>query len=220
MLVSHGSRFIVFCDPLGTCPWMAQALAPWLDQPIAPDAAHSGETTLFNDMTPKEAELAFDLMGYAFRSYTRIAVLRNPLYKLSQLYDRIAATDRIWQLRRNLGAADPDFGRWVSNVKPNGYGAGYRSSPRWRRFGAWSGKAWCGDYMTHIVRAECAKQDLTRVFAEIGIEPNFDSAAINAPEYLPQRHYFDAQSTRLIRDRYDWDLRLYDRFASDDRQAA
>lgn len=215
MLVSHSRRFVLFCDPLGACPWISHALAPWLDQPIARDLGSSGPTTLFDDMSPKEAEFAFDMMGFAYRNYTRIAVVRNPIYKMSQLYDRIAATDRIWQLRRNLGASDPDFGRWLRSTRPDGLGAGHKSSPRWRRFGAWSAKEWCGDHITHTVRAECAKRDLTQVFAEIGLAPAFGGNAGDAPKHLPRRHQYDDASTALINDRYAWDFRIYNSYAPD-----
>ena len=180
----------------------------------------SGATTLFNGMTPKEAEFAFDMMGFAYRNYTRIAVVRNPIYKLSQLYDRIAATDRIWQLRRNLGAADPDFGRWLHSTRPDGMGAGHKSSPRWRRFGAWSAEAWCGDHITHTVRAECAEDDLKKVFGEIGLAPAFGVNAGDAPGRLLRRHQFDDTSMALIQERYSWDFRLYHRYASNLRLVA
>lgn len=209
MLVSHSGRFVVFTDPLGACPWLSSVLAPWLDQQVAPDIKRSGETILFDGMTPKEAEFAFDMMGYAFRNYTRIAIIRHPVFKLSQLYDRIAATDRIWQLRRRLGASDPDYCQWLQSVRPDGPGAGHRSSPRWRRFGAWSAKAWCKDHVTHIVRAEYAKDDLKRVLAEIGLCPVFEWTALDAPRYLPRRHHYNVHAQALLSRRYGWDLELY-----------
>lgn len=220
MLVSHSHRFVIFTDPMGACPWISSALGPWLDQPIAADASQNAETILFHGMTPKEAEFAFDTMGFAFRNYTRIAIIRHPLFKLSELYDRIAATDRIWRLRRRLGATDPDFCRWLHSVRPDGLGAGHRSSPRWRRFGAWSAKAWCADSVTHTVRAEYAKGDLIQVFAEIGLTPVFDKIKHDAPRYLPAHHRYDAQAQALLNNRYAWDLGLYDSDGSNLRRIA
>lgn len=220
MFVSHRHRFIVFTDPLGACPWLASTLEPWLDQAIAPDINHSADTFLFSGMSPKEAELAFDTMGFAFRRYTRIAIVRNPVFKLSELYDRIAATDRIWQLRRRLGAPDPDFSRWLYSVRPDGMGAGHRSSPRWRRFGAWSGKAWCGDYVTHTVRAECAKYDLTKVFSEIGLSPVFSAMANDASKHLPRRDRYDHAAQSVLQDRYAWDIAFYNQHMPNLRLAA
>lgn len=215
MLVSHNSRFILFKDPLGACPWISSGLAPWLDQPVAPDIASSGEVTLFDGMTPKEAELAFDIMALDFHRYARIALVRNPYSKMSELYDRIAATDRIWQLRRRLGAADPDFGRWLRSTSPDGNGAGHRTSPRWRRFGSWSISAWCEDLVTHVVRAEYARADLIRVFADLGLSPAFGADAQDAPTHLPRRHHYDGAAQALMRDRYGPDLKLYDDFTPD-----
>ncbi|WP_296427363.1 hypothetical protein [Yoonia sp.] len=210
MFVSHSCRFVVFPDPLGACPWMARALQPWLDQPVAADQHSSGAITLFDGMTPAEAELAFDIMGMPFRNYVRIAIVRNPYLKMSQLYDRIADTDRVWQLRRRLGASDPDFARWLRSTRADHVGAGHRTGPRWRRFGAWSAKEWCGDHITHIARAEFAKHDLTQAFKAIGICPAFGGRASDANYVLPVGRHYDSASTDLIRKRYDWDLSFYE----------
>lgn len=210
MLVSHKCRFILFKDPLGACPWISHGLAPWLDQPVAPNSASCGAMPLFDGMAPKEAELAFDMLQLDFHGYVRIALVRNPYCKISELYDRIAATDRLWQLRRRLGAADPDFGRWLHSTSPDGLGAGHRSSPRWRRFGSWSIGAWCDGLVTHFVRVENARADLARVFADLGLSPAFGADARDAPARLSQRHRYDGPAQALMRQRYAPDLRFYD----------
>jgi hypothetical protein len=181
-----------------------------LDQPVATKKGACSKAHFFRGMSPAEAELAFDMTGKAFRSYTRIAIVQNPFAKMAQLYDRIATVDPIWRTRRKLGLLDPEFGRWLQHTRPNGSGAGYPKGPRWRRFGAWSAEAWCDDRITHIVRAETAKHELAQVFRHIGIAPAFACrVADQGDQAMSEMARYDATSTELIRTRYQSDLRLY-----------
>lgn len=209
MLVSHRYKFVLFPDPLGSCPWIARALHPWLDQPIASDRSKSAETTLFNDMSPAEAELSFDMMGIPFHEYTRIAIIRNPYAKMAQLYYRISITDPAWRMRQHVGLELPQFGRWLRSTRTNGVGAGYRTSARWRKFGAWSAEAWCGDQITHTVRANNAADELAPIFAEIGISPAFGDRNIHELGGRRLARLYNAETNELIRERYQSDLRLY-----------
>lgn len=209
MIVSHRCRFVLFPDPMGACPWVERALEPWCDQPIGRDKGTG--SYFFRGMSPAEAELAFDMAGFAFRTYTRIAIIRNPYTKMAQIYDRIAATDRMWRMRRRIGAGNPDFAGWLRNTRSNGNGAAMTGGPRWRRFGAWSAEDWCSDRITHIVRAEMAEIELPKIFSEIGISPAVGGHAIDTLRLeQPVASRYDIASSTLIRDRYQWDLRLYD----------
>ncbi len=212
MLVSHRCQFVLFPDPMGACPWITRALDPWLDQPVIGDRGSNAGSHFFRNMSPAEAELAFDMAGFAFRNYTRIAIIRNPFNKMSQLYDRIAVSDKIWRMRRSVGAGDPSFTRWLGGTRPNGSGAAPLGGPRWRRFGAWSAKNWCGDHISHIVRAENAEEELAAVFKDIGISPALGGRSLDMIKLLqPANSRYDAEARAIMHDRYDWDMRFYGR---------
>jgi hypothetical protein len=164
----------------------------------------------FNGMSPAEAELAFDLSGLPFHNYTRIAVVQNPFRRMAQLYDRIAATDPFWRLRKRAGWAVPDFGTWLNNTRPNGNGAGFVAGPRWRRYGAWSADAWSDGRITHFVRAETLAEDLRGVFRQMGVAPFFgtDGKDDELHRFAEMLRY-DSATMDIIRDRYRSDLKLY-----------
>lgn len=220
MLVSHSRRFILFPDPMGACPWITRALMPWIDQPLQRRKGMGG--VFFQGMSPAEAECAFDMAGYAYRNYTRIAIVRNPYKKMAQLYDRIAATDQIWRMGQRVGLSVPDFSTWLDSTRPNGNGAAFTSAgPRWRRFGAWSAADWCQDRVTHVVRAETADQDLPEIFREIGVNPIFTDRPLDVLRlHQPVSARYDAASDRLIRERYEWDLQFYENEPADLRLLA
>jgi hypothetical protein len=213
MLVSHGYQFIVFEDPLGACPWLGRTLQPWLDQPILPDRARIAETPFFNGMTPGEAELAFDKHGLVYRNYARIAIIRDPFAKMAQLYYRIAMTDPVWRMRQHLGLELPRFSNWLYQTRNCGNGAGYRYSARWRKFGAWSADAWCGDRITHTVRANHAVTDLNAVFNELGIAPAFGDRQVHELGVQRLSRLYDTETKAIIRERYQSDLAIQHRKA-------
>jgi hypothetical protein len=103
IIISHRCQFIIFGDPLMTSHWLHDALMSWLDQRVAPTRRAINKTLVFNGMSPAEAELTFDLSDLRFRDCTRIAVIQHPFRRMAQLYDRIAATDPLWRLRRRAG---------------------------------------------------------------------------------------------------------------------
>ncbi len=220
MLISHSHRFILFPDPMGACPWVTHALMPWMDQPLQRHKGMGG--IFFQGMSPAEAEWAFDMAGYAYRSYTRIAIVRNPYTKMAQLYDRIAATDRLWRMSQRVGRTAPSFTQWLASTRPNGNGAAMTSAgPRWRRFGAWSAVDWCQDRVTHVVRAETAEQDLPEIFREVGVSPVFTDRPLDALRLRqPVSGRYDAAAKNLIRERYDWDLQFYEAEPTDLRLVA
>lgn len=209
MIISHRCQYVVFTDPLLTCRWLHDALSPWTDQRTALTRRSLNKTLFFKGMSPVEAELAFDLSGLRFRDYTRIAVIQNPFPRMVQLYDRIAATDPMWRLRRQMGWPAPDFGKWLQGTKPDGNGACSFDGPRWRRFGAWSADAWADGRITHFIRAENADAELRCVFREIGIAPIFNAPTRDArPHQFPEMLRYDAATIDLIRHRYRTDLQL------------
>jgi hypothetical protein len=208
MLVSHRKKFIVFEDPLGACPWIARSLQPWLDQPIMAERVRGAETPFFNGMSPDEAALAFDMQGLVFRDYARIAIIRNPYAKMAQLYYRIAMTDPVWRMRQHLGLHIPKFEHWLRHTRSTGRGAGYPGGTRWRKFGAWSADAWCGDHITHTVRASHAVGDLKEVFAGLGIAPAFGDRRVHELGAQRLSRLYDNESNKLIQKRYQSDLAL------------
>lgn len=210
MLISHGCRFVIFPDPLGSCHWIRPALEPWLDQSVALTKGGATSPFFFRDMSPAEVELAFDMTDRPFHNYTRIAIIQNPFRRMVQLYDRIAATDPIWRMRRNFGLPNPEFGRWLTQTRPNGHGAAYPHGPRWRRFGAWSAEAWCDERVNHVVRADTAHLDLTRILRQIGVSAAFASRASDQSAAVPTEMLrYDAASLSLIKSRYRSDLQYF-----------
>jgi len=208
MLISHRHRFIVFPDPLGSCQWIKPVLQPWLDQTIAPRRRSSSSTLLFDGMSPHEAELAFDFLDLPFRDYRRIAIIRSPYAKMAQLYYRIALTDPLWRARGSLGLPLPRFGKWLAQTRAHGLGAGGRTSPRWRRFGAWSVDAWCADCVTDAVQAANAVEELTQIFADIGIAPAFGERSFYDINRNRLGRLYDRSSIALIKQRYASDLKM------------
>lgn len=209
MLISHRCRFIIFADPLTHCDWVQQAFAPWSDQEVAPFKT-LGKTVFFHGMSPTEAEVAFARRDLPFNNYTRIALVQNPFRRMVHLYDRIAATDPVWRIRRRLGLPVPDFRTWLEYTKPDSHGAARAFGPRWRRFGAWSTTAWANDRVTHFVRAETANDDLRRVFGRIGVTPLFQAPdQSNAVHKFREMLRYDTAAIQIIRDRYAADLKLY-----------
>lgn len=208
MLVSHRYKFVLFPDPLNACPWIGPALQPWLDQTVASGNQPGAGLPLFRGMSPQEARLAFDRMGYDFSAYTRIAVIRNPYAKMAQLYYRITTSDPVWRMRHHMGIEPPDFGRWLRSTRADGRGAGYHGSARWRRFGAWSAKAWCGDCITHTVRSSHAADDLMPIFADMGLVPAFGHREVHELGRQRLARLYDHDSVKLICDRYGFDLAI------------
>lgn len=154
--------------------------------------------------------MAFDLSGLPFHNYTRIAVIQNPFRRMAHLYDRIAATDPVWRLRKRAGWAVPDFGTWLENTKPDGNGAGFAVGPRWRKYGAWSAEAWADGRITHFVRAETVADDLRDVFRKMGVAPVFaDKRDEQEMHRFAEMLRYDAMTMDIIRQRYSSDLKLY-----------
>lgn len=194
---------------MGGAPWIERALQPWLDQPVASARRHSSKTMFFRGMTPREVELAFDIEGLSFRSYTRIALLRNPYVKMAQIYDRIAASDPIWRARERLGLPTPKFYPWLKATRPDRNGAGYRYSPRWRRYGAWSADTWCSGCISHVVRSEDAATKLLPIFQGLGFTPAFGDRPNRDWQNPRVAGLYDPRSRLLIQERYKTDLELY-----------
>ena len=208
MLVSHRYKFILFQDPLGESPWIADALQPWLDQVVPLVARKGADLPLARHMSPLETAQTFAESGRDFDAYTRIAIIRNPYSKLAQLYYRIAMKDPVWRFRQQLGCNYPNFGRWLKKTRPNCFGAGFPGGPRWRKFGAWSADAWCGGVVSHTVRASDAARELAEIFDCIGITPAFGNNRIDEFGRSHLKALFDNESRCLVRHRYQTDLAI------------
>ena len=204
MIVSHERKFILFVDPLGAGQAVADSLSPWVDS----DLRGGGKDHFRPDMSPNEAEWAFDASGLAFRSYARIALVEHPFTRIARLFDRIQTQDRLWRLRQTSGLLPPKFNSWLSSITPNGRGAAGRRGPAWRRFGAWSAKCWMADLINYPIRLEYLEQDLTPVLSELGIAPALDYAPHSV--YEGWEDLFDARATRLMHSRYSWDMAQFD----------
>lgn len=209
MIVSHKCRFVLFADPLGAGAQVMRALSPWADVDVGGHPDRNQGHMFFNNMTPLEAEWAFDASGLAFRSYLRISITEHPFTRLARLYDRIAQTDMMWQLRHLAGLGPPEFGHWLQSTRPDGLGAGNRNSPRWRKHGAWSAKAWESGRIDHTVRVESIEDDLLPVLAELGIAPSLDDIQTEALDREGWMGRYDEQASDLMSQRYSWDLAQY-----------
>lgn len=186
-----------------------RGLLPLGDTRILPLGERDNDTPFATGMSPTEAEWAFDSAGLAYRSYLRVAVVQNPFIRMARLYEKIAQHDPLWQARERTGFGRRDFGAWLASTRPDGLGAGTKHGPRWRRFGAWSAKHWCGDMVSHVIRQEAIEDDLTTVLSILGVAPGFDHDFTRAATPLDWRSYYDDRATAIIQDRYGWDLAQY-----------
>jgi len=220
MIISHERRFILFPDPLGASAPLMRALTPWGDADIADGPSHRDDRPFFHGMTPTEAEWAFDATGLAFRSYLRISVVENPFSRIARLYDRIAQTDSMWQLRHLAGFGVPDFNHWQRHVRPDGTGAGSRNSPLWRQYGAWSAKTWEAGRITQTVRLEMLEEDILPILIELGIAPALDDVQKTLLEKDAWLHRYDGAAISRMSEKYAWDLAQFGYRAPRIRHAA
>ncbi len=209
MIVSHERQFILFPDPLGAAAPIVDVMRPWGDMEIARYKSDDPANPYFEGMTPVEAEWAFDADEFAFRNYLRISVTENPFARLARLYDRIAQTDPIWHFRHLTSIGIPSFNQWLAGTCPDGLGAGSRNSPRWRQHGAWSSKYWEAGRITHTIRLEAAEEDLAIVFGQLGIAPSVDLNVRSSSQQAAWLSRYTTESTKLMRQRYGWDLAQY-----------
>lgn len=206
MIVSHARRFVLFPDPLGGSPLLVNGLESFGDPEIVGQKPGMAGRPFFTDMSPVEAEWAFDSLDLPFRSYIRIAVIENPFSRMVRLYERIAENDPLWIVRKRAGFRARDFCSWLQTTNTEGFGAAGRHGPRWRRFGSWSAKHWCGDHITHVIRQEAIEDDLHPVLAALGLAPAFDTGFARGPKPIRLNDYYNERSTALIKERYAWDL--------------
>lgn len=209
MIVSHRHRFIYFPDPLDGSPALSAGFAPFGDALVLPENGRDAASSFHTGMSPQEAAWAFDATGLAFRSYLRIAVVQNPFIRLVRLYHKIAQTDPLWRARKRAGLGRKEFPRWLKNTRAHGWGAGNRTSPRWRRFGAWSAEHWCGSHISHAIRQECIEPDLTAILSLIGVAPGFDDDFTHASVADSWPSYYTPNAIDIVRRRYGWDLDAY-----------
>ena len=209
MIVSHTRRFVFFPDPLDGSPVLSRGFLPFGDTEVSGFANRHGHLPFACGMSPHEAEWTFDGLGLAYRSYLRIAVVQNPFVRMVRLYNRIAAADPVWLRQFRTGFGGHDFFSWLSATRPNGVGAGGRHSPPWRRYGAWSARHWCGDYISHVIRQEAIEEDLTGVLSILGIAPAFDRDFKRSTTCPDWESYYDDRSISLMNDRYGWDIAQY-----------
>ena len=220
MIVSHERQLIVFADPLGTGDSVLRALSPWGDVKVLKERERNNANPFFYGMTPQEAEWQVDGMGLAFRSYLRVSMTEHPFSRLARLYDRIAQTDTIWQMRHMAGIGLPNFQSWLRNTKSNGIGAGTRNSPRWRRHGSWSAKAWEVGKISHTVRTEAIKEDLSPVLVALGIAPSFNTDHASMSDQDTWMERYNTGATSMMIDRYGWDMAQFGYVAPRFRHAA
>lgn len=206
MIISHARKFIVFGDPLGAGDAVESILSPFGDVEIC---AHPHTSPFFHGMSPVEAEWAFDAAGFAFHSYLRIAITENPYLRLARLYDRIAQTDTVWQLRHLAGIGPPPFSSWLKSTRADGVGGGHRNSPRWRRQGAWSSKIWESGRIDHVIRTEAVEEDMQPILAALGIAPGMTDAKQDLLARDAWLLRYDEKSVELVSRRYAWDLAQY-----------
>ena len=209
MIVSHKCRFVLFSDPLGAGAQIMRAMVPWSDVAVSDEPDRHQGQIFFKNMTPLEAEWAFDASGLAFRSYLRIAITEHPFTRLARLYDRIAQTDMVWQFRHLAGLGPPAFGHWLRSTRPDGVGAGSRNSPRWRQHGAWSAKTWEDGRIDHTIRVESIEDDLMPILAKLGIAPSLGDLQTETLDREGWMERYTPDAAQLMAQRYAWDLAQY-----------
>ncbi len=220
MIISHSRKFILFTDPLGAGEQVQSLLAPFGDAEIGATPRNRECNPFFHGMTPLEAEWAFDAAGYAFHTYLRLSTIEDPFSRLARLYDRIAQTDTVWQLRHLAGIGAPSFSHWLRSTHADGLGAGHRNSPIWRQRGSWSGKAWECGRINHTIRTEEIEEDIVPVLGALGIAPALEITKQDEMIRDVWRQRYDPHAIEFMAQRYCWDLAQYGYSTPRQRKAA
>lgn len=207
MIVSHRHRFIFFHNPLTASSRLVRYLESWNEEPVVDFRARMPDRPFYHNMSPTEADNAFQRLGWDFLSYRRISCVRSPYTRLPALFGRIQSEDWSWRLRARLGLSTPTFVSWLGQVVPHGRGAGGPPTERWRRFGAWSIEAWCNNRLSHVIPIEKLGQHLPQLLVELGLPR---PGAI--PEVLPELSEVSRLSeaaVRVIAARYSFDISAF-----------
>ena len=136
------------------------------------------------------------------------------------MYDQIAQTDAIWQMQHMAGIRLPNFHSWLRNTKSNGIDAGTRNSPRWRRHGSWSAKAWKAGKISHTVSTEAIEEDLSPVLVALGTAPSFNTDHASMADQDTWMERYNTGATSMMIDRYGWDMAQFNCVAPRFRHAA
>jgi hypothetical protein len=209
MIISHARKFIYFPDPLDIAPSLTRGLMPLGETNLVTIEKDGVDRPFFQGMSPHEAEWSFDALGHAYRSYMRVTLVENPYVRLVRLYEKISTDDPFWVARRQAGLGRRDFTSWLASIQQNGPGAAGKHGPRWRRYAAWSAKAWCGDHISHVVRAEAIEDDLEPVLRILGVAPAFDTGFTRYEKPDQWQQYYTEKATQIVQERYAWDLAQY-----------
>lgn len=204
MFVSHACQFVIFPGPLGTSPELSQLMKA---MPV-----HTANTRqpYHRHLPPRAALSKAQGADANILSYPKIAIIENPYTRLVRIYDRIVARDPVWRLRRKAGIAIPQFTAWLNRTQRGGASATGFLHPLWRRHGVWPADKWSGGVIDHFVRADQLNQDLQQIFHQMKVSPILPAAAksSDADLYAAMQCY-DSYTAALVRDRYSFDLRIF-----------
>ena len=207
MIISHRHRLIFFSNPKTGSESLRALLAPLAEEPVVPFRRTSRKRPFYPHMPPEAARRVFARRGWDFSGYRRITCIRNPYARLVSLYEMIRAVDRL----HRLGLVPGGFGRWLRRSRPEGRGGGGWRHQRWRRYGAWSIRAWAYDaagapLVDHILRLEDLNTAWPDLAARLGLPDCGALPHLNRRVERDHRDWYDAASRRLVAERYGFDL--------------
>ena len=210
MFISHRCRFIIFTDPADPLPWLDKALAPWTDECVSQSGTPTSTHKFFAGMTPDQVRAEFDSQGLDFESYTRIAVVQNPLRRIAAHYDRLVKTDPIWRIRLRAGLHVPDFRSWLLSGKFEANGILDRIFARGRKFASrLAAYTWRNGDIDEFVRVEYAASDLRAAFRKLAVVPAIDLSEGDKPHRFAEILRYDFETMELVQRRFRDDLQLY-----------
>jgi len=205
MIICHSRKFIFFSNPKTGSESLRQMFAPWSEEPVRPWRHTTADDPFYPHMPPAEAAAALAARGLDISGYRTITCIRNPYDRLVSLYRMIRDVDGLWRMRRSLGLGTPSFPVWLRGTQPSGRGGGGRGHQRWRRYGTWSAQAWCAGRVDHVLRLEHLEADLQPVLGDLGLCPG-QLPHVNRRGRIDLSVWYDDALSRLVAERYAWDL--------------
>lgn len=214
MIICHSRKFVFFSNPKTGSESLRALFAPLNEEAIEPWFARSPASPFYPHMSPAEAKPLFFARGWDFDSYLRVTCTRNPWARMVSLYEMIRKVDRFWRMREDLGLPPRKFASWLASTRPDGRGGGGWPHQRWRRYGAWSTRAWAFDpngapLVNHILRLENLQDDLPAVLQALALPRPAEIPHENQRDPRPFHQYYDTASSGLITKRYAWEIETY-----------
>ncbi len=204
MIISHRFRFILYNNPLTGSSRIRDALAFMQDEVVQPYHLRTPRNPFYTYMPPAEVAQTMEMKGLPYDDYVSITCIRDPFTRLPALYERIKNTDRLWKFRQSAGLMPPHFVTWLNGTLTEGRGGGGAPHARWRRCGTWSIDNWTGGKVRHVIKAEDAQNEITRIFVESDLPPanlpSMDDISRVTPGIMTR------VARKIISERYEADI--------------